>query len=113
MAPGWLQAPGRLSVRTWPSVPAWSLGPAWFPILLLLLVAGCSGTKHLPEDEKLYTGAETVIESDEPVDTRKLEKTVNRSVRPAPNSSIFGMRPKLWLYMAAGEEPSTGHWPLG
>lgn len=74
----------------------------------LLLVTACSGVKHLPEDEKLYTGAKTVIESDEPVDSRKLEKAVKRSVRPDPNSKILGMRPRLWLYMAAGEEPSTG-----
>ncbi|MDF1572347.1 MAG: BamA/TamA family outer membrane protein [Bacteroidales bacterium] len=74
----------------------------------LLLVTACSGLKHLPEDEKLYTGAKTVIESDEPVDSRELEKAVKRSVRPDPNSRILGMRPKLWLYMAAGEDPATG-----
>jgi outer membrane protein insertion porin family len=79
-----------------------------FVVLALMLSSGCSGLKHLPEEEKLYTGAKIVIESDEPVDSRQIEKAVRRSVRPSPNSSIFGMRPKLWLYMAAGEEPSTG-----
>ncbi len=82
--------------------------PISFVLLAFFITAACSGLKHLPEEEKLYTGARTEIESDEPVDSRKLMNVVRRSVRPDPNSSFLGMRPKLWLYMVTGEEPSTG-----
>jgi outer membrane protein insertion porin family len=92
----------------WQLAQLWLPFPAWLAVSFLLLVTGCSGLKHLPEEEKLYTGAKTEIESDEPVDTKRLKKAVRRSVRPDPNSSFLGMRPKLWLYMVAGEEPSSG-----
>ncbi|MDX9920832.1 MAG: hypothetical protein RB289_12775, partial [Paludibacter sp.] len=36
---------------------------------ICLLLASCSGTRHLPEGEKLYTGAEIRIET-----TDKVEK---------------------------------------
>ena len=78
------------------------LVPAW------LLVAACSGTKHLPEGEKLYTGEKIETEAEEGVKSRKVKGVISDVVRPEPNSSFLGMRPKLWLYMAAGEEPSTG-----
>ncbi|MCA1746536.1 MAG: hypothetical protein LC655_02490, partial [Bacteroidales bacterium] len=78
------------------------LVPAW------LLVAACSGTKHLPEGEKLYTGEKIETEATEGVKSRKVKGVISDVVRPEPNSSFLGMRPKLWLYMAAGEKPSTG-----
>ncbi|MEX0986078.1 MAG: BamA/TamA family outer membrane protein [Bacteroidales bacterium] len=86
-----------------------------YRILLLLpgfLLGACSGTKHLPEGERLYTGAEIVLEADHKIDERQIKQEVRKVVRPRPNSSIFGMRPKLWLYMAIGDEPSTrlGKW---
>lgn len=85
------------------------------PLAALLLMAACSGTKHLPEGEKLYTGATIEIEAAGEVNKRKIEQTIRRSVRPDPNSSFLGMRPKLSIYMAFGEEPSTrlGRWLKG
>ncbi|MCA1758005.1 MAG: BamA/TamA family outer membrane protein [Bacteroidales bacterium] len=76
--------------------------PAW------LLVAGCSATNYLPEEEKLYTGARVETEATQGVKERKVKNTIRSVVRPEPNSSFLGMRPKLWLYMRAGGEPSTG-----
>lgn len=73
--------------------------------VLLLILSGCSGTKHLPAGEKLYVGAVTTMESVEKVDARQIKPAVEEAVRPQPNSSVLGMRPKLWLYMSAGENP--------
>jgi outer membrane protein insertion porin family len=73
-----------------------------------LLIAGCSGTKHLPKGEKLYTGAEIKLESGEKLSTRQkraAKAAAENALRPLPNKKILGFRPKLWLYMTAGENP--------
>lgn len=66
----------------------------------------CSGTKHLPEGEKLYTGAEIELESNEKINKKKfIKSSAEVALRPKPNKSFLGIRPKLWRYMAAGEAP--------
>ena len=80
----------------------------YFLITACLFQAACSGTRHLPSGEKLYTGADIKIESAERINSRHIKGIAAASVRPAPNKSYFGIRPKLWLYMAAGEDPKTG-----
>ena len=79
-------------------------------ILFCLLLAACSGTRHLPKGDKLYTGAEIKL-----VSTGKTTAGINKalvksiakaSLRPLPNSSYLGMRPQLMLYMSAGEKPA-------
>lgn len=84
-------------------------------IILCLLMAACSGTKHLPPDEKLYTGAKIELESSSEIDRKdeRLAKTVaKKALRPEPNRSIWGIRFKLWRYMVFGENPKTkfGRW---
>jgi len=75
---------------------------------ICLLLASCTGTKHLPQGEKLYTGAEINLESPDHISHHKkkvLKTTAENAVRPKPNKKIVGLRPKLWLYMIAGENP--------
>ena len=81
-------------------------------LLMVLFLAACSGTKHLPEGETLYTGADIMLESTQTVHKRSIKKTAQQVVRPQPNKSYLGMRPRLWLYMVAGEDPKTriGEW---
>jgi len=76
-------------------------------LFMILLLAACSGTKHLPAGETLYTGADIILESTETIKKRPIKKTVQNVVRPQPNKSYLGMRPRLWLYMVAGEDPKT------
>jgi outer membrane protein assembly factor BamA len=76
-------------------------------ILISLLLASCSGTQHLPTGEKLYTGAEIKLESVGKVNSRSIKAAVGQAVRPAPNKSYFGIRPKLWMYNTAGDEPQS------
>jgi len=85
-----------------------SIPNKYFLIIVCLLLAACSGTKHLPIGEKLYTGAEIKLESTGKIIKKKkqfIKSTAVNAVRPAPNKSFLGMRPKLCLYMAAGESP--------
>lgn len=75
---------------------------------ICLLLASCSGTKHLPAGQKLYTGAEINLKSVDHVSRRKkklITTIAENAVRPKPNKKLFGLRPKLWLYMKAGENP--------
>ncbi len=76
-------------------------------LLLFLLLAACSGTKHLPAGETLYTGADIILESTETIHKRNIKKTVQQALRPQPNQSFLGMRPRLWLYMVAGDDPKS------
>ncbi|MFO7657174.1 MAG: BamA/TamA family outer membrane protein, partial [Bacteroidales bacterium] len=75
---------------------------------ICLLLTSCIGTRHLPEGEKLYTGAEIKLESPDQISHRKkksIETVAEEAVRPKPNKKIVGMRPRLWMYMKAGENP--------
>jgi len=74
-----------------------------------MLLSACSGFKHLPPGEKLYTGAKIKLEStDKKIKNKVFIKTVAEdAVRPKPNQSILGMRPKLIMFMAAGEAPKS------
>ncbi len=76
-------------------------------ILGCLFLTACSGTRHLPEGEKLYTGAEIKLEAAEKLNTRSIKSVAEEALRPAPNKSFLGIRPKLWMYNAAGENPNT------
>jgi outer membrane protein insertion porin family len=71
------------------------------------ILASCTGTKHLAEGELLYTGADIRLESDEILDAKRIESAAEKAFRPTPNTSILGMRPKLWIYQFAGENPKS------
>lgn len=78
----------------------------YFLIFNCLLLAACSGTRHLPSGEKLYTGAEIKLESANYFHTKHIKMAVEEAVRPEPNKVFLGMRPRLWMYVTAGENPS-------
>ena len=80
---------------------------------VLLLLASCSGLKFVAEGERLYTGSKVTITP--PTG----EKTVNNQsalqtelvsvVGPKPNSSILGLRPKLYFWhMGVGKSKGLG-----
>ncbi|MDA3928005.1 MAG: BamA/TamA family outer membrane protein [Prolixibacteraceae bacterium] len=76
-------------------------------IITCLLIASCSGTRHLPYGEKLYVGAKIKLKSEEKIDKSLIKSTAEDALRPQPNKSYLGMRPKLMLYNAAGENPKS------
>jgi len=78
-------------------------------LLACLFLASCSGTKHLPAGEKLYTGAEIKLESTDHISNKGFVKSVAKdAVRPLPNKTFLGMRPKLWMYMKAEKSNKKG-----
>ncbi|NJN27006.1 MAG: BamA/TamA family outer membrane protein [Cyclobacteriaceae bacterium] len=80
-------------------------------VLMLLLVYGCSGTKHLKEGQWLYTGAKIDIQAEENIRGEKeLKQELEDLLKPKTNLSIFGWRPRLWLYFAVKEPKKDKGW---
>jgi outer membrane protein insertion porin family len=69
-------------------------------LFLAVLLNACSTTKYLPKNEKLYTGGEVKIQDKniKKSDAKALSAEMKTLIRPQPNSSLLGLRIKLWLY---------------
>jgi outer membrane protein insertion porin family len=81
----------------------------WMLLLVAILVSGCSNLKYLGENEELYTGSRIFFEKEEPIPgLSKLESELESVMRPEPNSTFLGMRPRLFLYNLAGEPTGKG-----
>lgn len=87
-----------------------------------LLLQACSVKKFIPEEERLYTGAEIEIKADSTIKNQgQLKTALENTLRPDPNKKFLGMYPGLyyyykvqdstsgflnkWLYKQIGEEP--------
>ena len=72
----------------------------FFGFFTIVLFAACSTTKHLPPNEKLYTGASVEVNSSEL--TTKERKVIRGDLqgltRPKPNSRFLGIPFKLHIY---------------
>lgn len=81
-------------------------------IFLGLFISSCSNTRFLPEGELLYTGAKVTVEGKEVSKKEKkaLKTALKEVVRPKPNSSILGLRPKLYIYNLAGTPKKEKGW---
>jgi outer membrane protein insertion porin family len=76
----------------------------YYFLLALLFAYGCSNTKYLPEGDMLYVGGEVTVEDSlmSRRDRKDMEAELEGLLRPRPNSSFLGLRPKLWFYNIAG-----------
>jgi outer membrane protein assembly factor BamA len=97
-----------------PTKSIWNLGFGSLKrhslLFLCLLMVSCSGTRHLPAGEKLYTGAVIKFESADKINgnsKRSFKIKAENSIQQSPNKKFSGMRSKLWRYMAAGENPKS------
>jgi outer membrane protein insertion porin family len=72
--------------------------------LLILVLAGCNNTKHLPAGEALYTGAKINIISEDNIPNQgALVNELESVLRPKPNTSILFFRPRLGIYNLMGK----------
>ena len=76
----------------------------------LLLLASCSGLQYIPKGEKLYTGSKVTIKAPEKLPKQSTLQTELESViRPKPNASILGQRPKLYFWhLGVGKKKGLG-----
>lgn len=81
-----------------------------YPLMLSLLFAfsACNVTKHLPAGQTLYEGAKVKITTPEKGSTKDLKASLKDLVRPKPNTSILGIRYKLYFYYLAGKPTGKG-----
>ncbi|WP_027376554.1 translocation and assembly module lipoprotein TamL [Kaistella palustris] len=82
---------------------------------LMLLISSCSNTKFLQEGQMLYTGARINIKNDtlSKKDKNNLKEVLTDQLRPKPNSSFLGLRPRLYIYNITKEpkkEKGLGYW---
>ena len=77
---------------------------------LALFVTSCSNTKFLPKGELLYVGAKIMIEGDSITKQEKsiLDAELESVLRPRPNSSILGLRFKLYVYNITKTDKTKG-----
>ncbi|MFD1467696.1 BamA/TamA family outer membrane protein [Hymenobacter caeli] len=84
-------------------------------LALLLLLSACSGLKYVPAKEKLYTGSTVKIEAQQkPKNESALQTELESVVRPKPNFSFLGLRPKLFFWhLGVGKTKGFGHFLAG
>ena len=72
---------------------------------LIALLGSCNVTKHLQEDEQLYTGAELQIKKDSSSTAlpQSVKNKITGNFTPKPNQKILGMYPALWFYLTTKE----------
>ena len=80
---------------------------SWYiaAMVTVLLGAGCSSTKNIPENDALYTGATIKMKSSEAgsKETKIIKEDLEGLTRPKPNSKLFGIPFKLRIYNLAGK----------
>lgn len=72
---------------------------------LTAVTLSCSNTKFLKEGQMLYTGGEVKIDNDTipKKEKKELQAALEENLIPKPNSTILGLRPKLYFYNIAKE----------
>ncbi|PWN70068.1 hypothetical protein C1631_008720 [Chryseobacterium phosphatilyticum] len=72
---------------------------------LVSTVISCSNTRFLKEGQMLYTGADVKIINDtmSKKEKKDLQSALAENLRPKPNSTFLGLRPKLYFYNIAKE----------
>ena len=75
------------------------------------LLAACSSTRHLPEGDKLYTGAAIDVNGTATVREKKvLQEDLGGLTRPRPNSKFLGFRFKLNIYNLFRNKKENSFW---
>ena len=79
-------------------------------LLLFLLLTSCSGLRYVPEKEQLYTGSRVKINFPaKPPNAAALQAELASVLRPKPNSSLLGLRPKLYFWhLGVGKTKGLG-----
>lgn len=74
-------------------------------IAIFMVMQSCAVKKHVPEGERLYTGATIEIESDSLIENEsQLKSVLKEALRPEPNKSFLGMRIGLHYYYKMQQE---------
>ncbi|MBL7939359.1 MAG: BamA/TamA family outer membrane protein [Flavobacteriales bacterium] len=70
----------------------------WLPLLMVLLLAGCRGLRHVTPEDPLFTGSEVVFTVTPEDDPKGAHGELAGVVEPSPNGTFLGMRPRLAIH---------------
>ena len=77
-------------------------------LFTLHILQGCSIKKYIPEDEKLYTGAEIKLDLDTVIANKQdLQATLENVVSPKPNSKFLGAYLGLYYHYKTQNEKGS------
>ena len=68
---------------------------------MIFFISACQVKKHIPEGEKLYTGASIQVKANKKThqrDKKELNYHLEETIYPQPNSKFLGLQPGLWAY---------------
>jgi outer membrane protein assembly factor BamA len=72
-------------------------------LIFITLLASCTGTKYLKENETFYTGARVTFHQHGRVAGKKnMKEKLGKLIGPKPNSTLLGSRPGVWIYYITG-----------
>ena len=76
-----------------------------YSVLFLFLLTACNSTKYVPEGDLLYTGGSVKVEDSliSKKERKALRKVMEDMLRPKPNKSFLGLKPKLFFYNLVSE----------
>lgn len=74
-------------------------------LIIIIAITSCSVEKFIPDDERLYTGAEIEIKSDSVIKNESQLKTVlEEALQPKPNKKFLGSYYGLYYHYKAQKE---------
>lgn len=76
-----------------------------YSVLFLFLLTACNSTKYVPESDLLYTGGSVKVEDTllSKKERKALRTVMEDMLRPKPNKSFLGLKPKLFFYNLVSE----------
>ena len=86
-----------------------------YSVLFLFLLSSCNTYKYVPEGDLLYTGGSVEVEDSliSKKERKALQKEMEELLRPIPNKTFLGLRPKLFFYNLVSEpkkDKGFKHW---
>lgn len=76
-----------------------------YSVIFLFLFAACNSTKYVPEGDLLYTGGSVKVKDSliSKKERKALKNDMEDMLRPKPNKSFLGLKPKLFFYNLVSE----------
>lgn len=78
-------------------------------LIFIMVLHSCAVEHYIPEDERLYTGASVVLETDSTIKNQEnLKVVLAEALRPEPNKKFLGMYPGLHYYYKVQQDSTPG-----
>ncbi|WP_432671328.1 BamA/TamA family outer membrane protein [Flavobacterium sp. SM2513] len=86
-----------------------------YSVLFLFLLSSCNTYKYVPEGDLLYTGGSVKVQDSlvSKKQRKALQSEMEDMLRPLPNKTFLGLRPKLFFYNLVSEtkkDKGFKHW---